>query len=203
MIEKVEDVMEIISLINDAVNYLISIITKLGPVSGIILIILESIIPVLPLSVFIALNGASFGYFFGFIISWISTCFGCFLSFVLVRRYFKKKFDKYLGKNDVKRVKKIKKRIDKIKFTSLVLVIALPFTPAFAVNIAAGLSNMDIRKFIIAILIGKLSIVYFWTYVGKSLIESMMDLKTIIIVCILLTFAYIVSKIVSKKMNFS
>ena len=194
--------MEIVNVINDVINYFIDIITKLGPVSGIILIILESIIPVLPLSVFIALNGASFGYLFGFIISWASTCVGCALSFILVRKFFKKSFDKYISKKDTKRVKRIKKRIDKIKFSSLVLIIALPFTPAFAVNIAAGLSNMDFRKFMAAIIIGKLSIVYFWTYVGKSLIESMMDLKTVITVCLLLLIAYIISKFVSKKMKF-
>ena len=194
--------MEIIGTINEVINYFVELMMKLGPISGIILIVLESIIPVLPLSVFIALNGASFGYLFGFIISWASTCVGCALSFTLFRKCFKKSFDKYIGKKEAKRVKKIKRRIDKISFTSLVLIIALPFTPAFAVNIAAGLSNMDFRKFMAAILIGKLSIVYFWTYVGKSLIESMMDIKAIITVCVLLIIAYIISKLVSKKMKF-
>ena len=194
--------MEIINTINETITYFVDLITKLGPISGVILVVLESIIPVLPLSVFIALNGASFGYLFGFIISWLSTCFGCVLSFIFVRLVFKDKFDKYISKKEAKRVKKIRKSIDKIKFTSLVLIIALPFTPAFAVNIAAGLSEISFRKFLIAILIGKLSIVYFWTYVGKSLIESMMDIKAIITVCLLMLVAYIISKIISKKMKF-
>jgi len=194
--------MEIINSINNLIQYMIEVITKLGPISGVILVVLESIIPVLPLSVFIALNGASFGYVFGFIISWLATCFGCVLSFIFFRQVFKDRFDRYISKKEAKRVKKIRKRIDKIKFTSLVLIIALPFTPAFAVNIAAGLSNISFRKFLIAILIGKLSIVYFWTYVGKSLIESMMDLKSVITICLLMLVAYIISKIVSKKMKF-
>lgn len=193
--------MEIVELVNNFATYLINIMSHLGPISGIVLIILESILPFLPLSVFIALNGASFGYVFGYIISWFSTCIGCLISFLIFRKIFKNKFDKLLSKKNVKQIKKIKKKFSTITFSALVLIIALPFTPAFAVNIAAGLSDMSLRKFMIAILIGKLSITYFWTYIGKSLLESMMDFKTIITVALLLLGAYIISKLVSKKLK--
>lgn len=193
--------MEIVELVNNFATYLINIMSHLGPISGIVLIILESILPFLPLSVFIALNGASFGYVFGYIISWVSTCIGCLLSFLIFRKIFKNKFDKLLSKKNVKQIKKIKEKFSTITFSALVLIIALPFTPAFAVNIAAGLSDMSLRKFMIAILIGKLSITYFWTYIGKSLLESMMDFKTIITVALLLLGAYIISKLVSKKLK--
>lgn len=193
--------MEIVELVNNFATYLINIMSHLGPISGIVLIILESILPFLPLSVFIALNGASFGYVFGYIISWVSTCIGCLISFLIFRKIFKNKFDKLLSKKNVKQIKKIKKKFSTITFSALVLIIALPFTPAFAVNIAAGLSDMSLRKFMIAILIGKLSITYFWTYIGKSLLESMMDFKTIITVALLLLGAYVISKLVSKKLK--
>lgn len=193
--------MEIVELVNNFATYLINIMSHLGPISGIVLIILESILPFLPLSVFIALNGASFGYVFGYIISWVSTCIGCLLSFLIFRKIFKNKFDKLLSKKNVKQIKKIKEKFSTITFSALVLIIALPFTPAFAVNIAAGLSDMSLRKFMIAILIGKLSITYFWTYIGKSLLESMMDFKTIITVALLLLGAYVISKLVSKKLK--
>ena len=193
--------MEIIDLVNKLVVYLVGIMSHLGPLSGVILIILESILPFLPLSVFIALNGASFGYLFGFFISWISTCIGCVISFYLFRKLFKKKFNKFMLKDERKKVMRIKRKFDNIKLSTLVLIIALPFTPAFAINIAAGLSEMSFRKFFVALLIGKLSIVYFWTYIGKSLIESMMDIKTIIIVVILLFISYVVSKLINKKLK--
>ena len=48
---------------------------------GMSLIILESIIPMLPLAVFIAINMLVFGNIIGFILSWISTIIGCTLSF--------------------------------------------------------------------------------------------------------------------------
>ena len=193
--------MEIIDTINNLATYLINLMSNLGPLSGIVLIILESILPFLPLSVFIALNGASFGYVFGFFISWISTCIGCVLSFLLFRKLFRNKFDKFISKKDIEKINNAKNKFDKIKLSTLVLIVALPFTPAFAVNIAAGLSKISLKKFLTAILIGKLSITYFWTYIGKSLIESMMDIKTIIIVAILLLVSYIISRVINKKLK--
>ena len=72
--------MEIVELVNNFATYLINIMSHLGPISGIVLIILESILPFLPLSVFIALNGASFGYVFGYI---ISSSYNNFCTFIL------------------------------------------------------------------------------------------------------------------------
>lgn len=191
-------------MIEGVINNIIDILQTIGPISGVILVLLESIFPVLPLAVFIALNVTSFGYVFGFIISWISTCIGCLISFYFFRYFFRGKLEKYLNKKknkSIKQAKKIKKKIDRISFTNLVLIIALPFTPAFLINIAAGLSKISKEKFIFALLIGKLSIVYFWGYIGKSFIDSMMDIGTIIKICLLLVGAYILSKIVGKKMN--
>ena len=193
--------MGIVDTINNLVKYLTDTMSSLGPFSGVVLVILESILPFLPLSVFIALNGASFGYVLGFIISWISTCIGCVISFFVFRKLFQKRFNRFISNRDKEAIKRIKKRFDNIKLSTLVLIVALPFTPAFAVNIAAGLSKMSFKKFLMAILIGKLSIVYFWTYIGKSLIESMMDIKAVITVSILLIISYIVSKLINKKLR--
>ena len=63
------------------------ILISLGPIAGVFLIIIESMIPILPLAVFITLNMVSFGSFFGFLISWLSTVIGCMLSFSLFRHF--------------------------------------------------------------------------------------------------------------------
>ena len=41
----------------------------------------------------------------------------------------------------------------------------------------------------------------FWGYVSKSLIESITDINTIIIVSLMLVVAYMVSKVVGKKVD--
>lgn len=185
--------------IDTFVQLVTSYLQQFGIPFGILLIILESMIPILPLGVFIAFNMMAFGGILGFIISWIATCVGCLLSYL----FFSKLFSKFIIKRASKREKldKVVKSMISINFSKLVLIVALPFTPAFLVNIACGLVKVNFKKFIAAILIGKISIVYFWGFVGKSLLESIMDIKTVIIVLVLLLISYILSKIVSKKLE--
>ena len=171
-----------------------------GIICGIFLILLESIIPVLPLGVFIAMNINAYGFVVGFVISWLATCFGCFLSYTLFR-FVGNKLLKLLSKKDLKRIKKGTKRIRNLEFSNLVLLIALPFTPAFLINIIAGLSNVSRKKFMAAILLGKLFIVYFWGFIGKSFIESMSDIRILVSIAVILIIAYIFSKIVAKKFD--
>ena len=82
-----------------------------------------------------------------------------------------------------------------MKFEELTVIIAIPFTPAFLVNIAAGLSNMSYKKFIGSLLIGKVFLVYFWGFVGVSLIESIKNPIYLVRVGILVLVAYIISKL--------
>ena len=79
------------------------------------------------------------------------------------------------------------------------MIIALPFTPSFLVNIAAGLSNVNKRKYIIALLVGKIFLVIFWGFVGTSLISSFKNPINLLYISLLLGACFIVSKIVSKK----
>jgi uncharacterized membrane protein YdjX (TVP38/TMEM64 family) len=60
---------------------------------------------------------------------------------------------------------------------------------------------MSRRKFLAAIIIGKIFMLIFWGYVSKSFIESMTDINTIIIISLMLIVAYVISKIVSKKVD--
>ena len=176
-------------------NEITSVMSNFGFISGVLLIILESMIPVLPLSVFIALNIITFGRLFGFLISWISTVIGCMIAFFICRK-LKDKYDKKYKKD--KDIGKFRKTIDKLSYTNLVLIIALPFTPAFAVNIGAGLSNISPKKYFAAIMVGKIPMVYFWGFIGKSFLESITDIYTIMQIIVLLIIAYLVSKVVSK-----
>lgn len=183
------------TIINDTVNIITNFMNNFGIVSGIFLIILESMLPILPLGVFVALNIISFGEIIGFIISWISTVVGCMMAFYLCR-LLKEKYEKKYKKDT--KIKKFRKRIDEISLSNLVLILALPFTPAFAVNIGAGLSNINPKKYFIALLIGKIPMVYFWGFIGKSFLESITDIYTIMQIIAMLILAYLVSKIVNK-----
>lgn len=182
-------------IIEKFIDYVINIMGNFGFISGFLLIILESMIPVLPLAVFIALNIMTFGALFGFILSWIATITGCMISFFLSRK-LKNKFENKYTNNE--NIKKIKKNINKISYSNLVIILALPFTPAFAINIAAGLTNIDYKKYFSALVIGKLPMVYFWGFIGKGLLESITDPYTIAQIITMMIIAYFASKVANR-----
>lgn len=160
---------------------------------GGLVVVLESILPFLPLAVFIAINVIAFGSVGGFILSYIATIIGCTISFYLVRKL--KKVRKY------KKVDKLIQKFETLKFSSLVIITAIPFTPAFSINIAAGLSNMEYKKFLFVLIISKLSIIYFWGFVGTTLLESITDIGVLIQIGIILITTFILSKLVMKHFD--
>lgn len=165
---------------------------------GLFIVLLESIIPALPLSVFIAINVIAFGSIVGFIISWIGTMIGCIISYFIFNQISSIAYKKLSNKQSI--INFIKK-IDKINFSNLVLIMAMPFTPAFSINIAAGLSEMKFKKYFFALLCSKIFIVYFWAFISATFLESITDIKIIIEILILILGAFILSKIVNKKYN--
>ena len=184
-------------VINNLEELLLNSPPFLGFFLGMFIIMLESMIPMLPLAVFIVINVILFGGVIGFLMSWVATIVGCLLMFAISRKYFSNFFDKKT-KNS-KRIKKIMHSINEMKFSTLVLITALPFTPAFLINIGSGLSKMSYKKFLINIILSKAVGVYFWGYIGTSLIESITDVKVLIKLGLLLGITYIISKIIMNK----
>ena len=190
-----------VEYVNKFVDYCTNFISDGGLLFGFFLILLESFIPVLPLGVFVALNVNAFGGVVGILLSWIATCLGCFLSYTFFSFLSSRFLHKFLSSKTLEKVNKAIGKFQKISFSNLVLVIALPFTPAFLINIICGIAGVSRRKFLFSIFIGKVFMITFWGYVSKSLIESITDINTIIIVSLMLVTAYIISKIVSKRVD--
>ena len=91
--------------------------------------------------------------------------------------------------------------IKNVSLSRLTVISSIPFTPAFLINIVAGLTKLPKRKFIISIIVSKIFLVYFWGFIGKSLLESFTDIKTITTIVIFLIIFYIISKILEKKFD--
>ena len=180
------------------VDYVVSLFEQIGPMGGFILVMLESILPPLPLGVIVGFNMISFGKLFGFIMSYIATILGCVLSFVLFRYLFKGKFTKHFSKKNQDSINKWKNKLTNIKLPTLAILVALPVTPSFAVNIAAGLSDMSLRKFIVAICVGKPAMLFFYGYIAVSVMESLKDPMNLVKVLALMIGVYVISKIVEK-----
>ena len=191
--------MELLKDIDKIITTIFENLGALAPILACLLILVESMLPVLPLAVFITINFHYMGILLGFLISHVLTCIGCYLSFKLCRTKLKKYFDKQLDKKEHHKLKVFMKRLNELKLEQLAVIIAIPFTPAFIVNIAAGLSNMNTKKFMTSIVIGKVFLVYFWGFVGTSILDSFKNPYIIIRIVIMLGLAFLISKIINKK----
>ena len=183
------------------IDYSTNFISSGGIPFGFFLVFIECFIPILPLSVFIALNVNAFGLFTGVFMSWIATSLGSYLCYLLFYIFEKKLSKKIISK---KLIYGIKKKIDTFKnisFSNLVLLITLPFTPAFLINIVGGLAKIPKDKFLVALVIGKVFSTTFWGYIGKSFLSSLTDVKSLIFIGITLIIAFVISKTVGHKMN--
>lgn len=195
MISMLETIKEILLIIVDFIQ-------NSGVVGAVIscgLISIESIVPIMPLILFVTINFLVFGKILGFILSWIFTILGCIMSYYIFKNGFGKKFDNLTENKEL--LKKYKKSFKDISVVNLALLIALPFTPAFMVNIAAGLVKMDFKKYLTALLIGKISLVYYMGFIGLSLIESIKNPMVLIKIAILLLITYIISIILKKLLK--
>lgn len=179
-------------------NFILSI-GPLGYILSCILIILESILPILPLSVFSTILIYKFGYLIGFLLGYICTIIGCIISYNLFSGKLSIKFKNYVKKKDKDKLNKVVKKIENIKFTTLCLLIALPFTPQFLINISCGLVGISKKKYILSLMIGKIFLIIFWGYIGTSLINSFRNPINIIYIIVLLSICFVISKLISKK----
>ena len=193
--------MEIVELMKNIDVWLNDFLLNLGvwaPILASILIVVEGTLAFLPLFVFVTVNVLVLGSIVGGILSWICTVIGSFLAFTLFRKGFSKLFDKHINKG---KVKKFMKLIDKLKFTQLVLIISIPFAPSFFINMGAGLSHVNARKYFYSLLVGKVLTVMYCGILGTSLKEALTNPSAIIKIFVLVGSAYLFSFIVSKRFN--
>lgn len=160
------------------------------------LMTIESIVPMIPLIALVTINILVMGKVIGFIASWVFTILGCCISYFIFRKGFGNKFEKLTENKEL--LKKYKKVLKDISLGKLVLIIAMPFTPAFMVNIVAGLVKMDFKKYFVALLIGKLSMVYFLAYIGTSFVESITNPLILVKIILILAGTYLLYYIVNK-----
>lgn len=185
--------------VTETIEGLISSMGFFAPFFACLLILVESMIPILPLCTFITINFISFGTLGGFIISWLFTCLGCFLSYYLVKGGFRSWYETRISTAPL--LDKCLNYVNNLSMPTFTMLLAMPFTPAFMINIAAGLVNMNFKKFFCSILISKIFMVYFWGYIGVGIIESFTSPwilgRIVVIVCL----AYVASSIVKKMVG--
>lgn len=187
--------------LTELINMATEMVQSGGFIIGFLLIIIEAFLPVLPLGAFVTLNVNAFGILPGLLLSWIAAIIGSYLMYLLCYYISTKVIYKFIKKETKEKVVAKMSTFKNIKLTNLVLIITLPFAPSCFINLLAGISNISKEKYLLSLIIGKAFMISFWAYIGMSLIESLTDIKAIIFILLILLIAYIISKVISKKLK--
>ena len=145
------------------------------------------------------LVGPILGGILGIVLSWIFCVIGSFTMFIGTRRSFGKKFRKKM--EDSPKANGFMNIIDGLTYSQLVLITSIPFSPSFFINLGAGLSKINERKYFCALLVGKFAEMLFLGYVGVSLIECLTQPLALIKVGIIVVLGYLFSVGINKKFN--
>ncbi|MCM3651133.1 TVP38/TMEM64 family protein [Metabacillus litoralis] len=170
-----------------------------GPFFAILLPLVEAFFPFLPLVVFIVANANSFGLWLGFFLSWIGACLGAIIVFIIMRKLGKLKFFQRLREKNA--IKKLLTWIERRGFSPLFLIFCFPFTPSSAINVVAGLSRINIWQFILAVLSGKLVMIFMVSFIGQDIRALLTQPIRSIIAGIVIFLLWFVGKKVEKRLN--
>ncbi|MBE1555045.1 TVP38/TMEM64 family protein [Sporosarcina limicola] len=171
----------------------------LGPFVGLLLPFIESFLPFLPLFVFVFANASAYGLWYGFILSWAGAVVGSYAVFLIIRKYGRNRFLRFLTKSV--RIQKLIKWVDRNGFGPLFILICFPFTPSALVNLVAGLSDMKKTHYLFTLMAGKFVMIFTISYIGydlKALLTQPIQTAKVIILIISL---WLVGKWFEKRLN--
>ncbi len=171
----------------------------LGPLVGILLPFIEAFLPFLPLFVIVVANVNAFGLFWGFIISWVGTILGSYAVFLIVRKYGQHPRLHFFTQR--KRIKKLIKWVDMNGLSPLFVLLCFPFTPSVLVNIVAGLSHIHRHFYLLAVIIGKLVMIFSMSFVGQDITELLHNPVKLILSVIAIFLLWVLGKAVEVRLN--
>lgn len=171
----------------------------LGPIPGILLPMLEAFLPFLPLFLFVMANANAFGLWFGFLFSWMGACAGALLVFFLVRKYGQKRILNFVKRHP--QVQKLMTWVERRGFGPLFVLLCFPFTPSAVVNIVAGLSKISMAQYMLAVLTGKMVMIFTISFVGYDIRALITQPVRTAIVAVVIFILWFVGKRIEVRMN--
>ncbi|MEH7276517.1 TVP38/TMEM64 family protein [Neobacillus vireti] len=170
-----------------------------GPLPGIVLPMIEAFLPFLPLVIFVMANASAFGLWLGFLYSWVGSCLGALLLFLLIRRYGQKRLFSFLSKHQ--KVRKLMDWVDRHGFGPLFLLLCFPFTPSVIVNVVAGLSKISMYQYMLAVAVGKMVMIFTISFVGYDLRSLITQPYRTGIVLVVIFILWYVGKRIEVRLN--
>ena len=180
-------------------QHLLDSFEGLGPLVPILLAMVESFVPPLPLIAIVALNVAAHGPVMGFLYSWCGVALGGSLMFTFWRRMVKRFFWRHASKYEWFR--RAQKWVSNCDTSALFTLAMLPFTPTSFLHLTFGISDFDGRRYILTLLAGKAVMVAMMAVFGQSLTSAMENPLYLLLAVALWVGMYFASKLFCRKHN--
>lgn len=172
----------------------------LGPLAPILLAMIESLIPVLPLVAIVTLNVAAHGMVLGFLYSWIGSALGSTLVFLFFRRLVKPYVLRFVLRHP--KIEKARNWVNgKLKWQALFFIIIMPFTPSSFVNFAIGISDFNEKLYIKVMVTAKIIMLVLLSLFGQSVVQSLKNPAFLFVAVGMALVLYLISKYINKKNN--
>ncbi|RFU62144.1 TVP38/TMEM64 family protein [Peribacillus glennii] len=170
-----------------------------GPIPGLLLPLLEAFLPFLPLVVFVLANASAFGLWLGFLFSWLGSVTGAMLVFFIFRKYGQKRLLRFLLKN--RQVQRLMNWVDRHGFGPLFLLLCFPFTPSAVINVVAGLSKISPFQYALAVLAGKMVMIFTISFVGYDIVSLIHKPARTVIVLLIIVILWYAGKRMEIRLN--
>ncbi|EIT84526.1 hypothetical protein A374_14390 [Fictibacillus macauensis ZFHKF-1] len=184
---------------NENIQHLLGQYRDLGFLPGILLPLLEAIIPVIPLVVIVVGNAAAYGFWLGSLYSWIGAVLGSVIVFYAVRKLGQKKFLHFVTKH--KKIAKMLGWMERHGFGTLFLIYCFPFTPSALINVIAGLSRINQKTFVLSVTLGKLVMISIISFIGYDFMNVIKSPLKLGLAALGILVLWVGGKMVESKMK--
>lgn len=170
-------------------------ISSMGMFAGVGLAMIEAFFPPLPLILFVTINVMAFGFWTGYLYSWLGSCIGSIIVFLVIKKFGQKRFQQKIAKNE--KIYNIFNWIKDKGFTPIFFLLTFPFTPSIVVCGLAALAGIKNREYISALVLGKLIMIFSLSFIGfniRAFVEQ--PLKSILLISITFAISLIGKKVI-------
>ena len=136
-----------------------------GPLAILLMEMIQALLAPIPGQAIEAVSGYLYGPWVGTLWPMIGMAIGSFITFSLARRFGRPLVIRFIGQQSMARLDDLERRGGAPFFF---LIWLLPFAPDDLACVAAGLTAMSIRQFMVLMLIGRLPGVFVSVWVGSN-----------------------------------
>ncbi|WP_057913927.1 TVP38/TMEM64 family protein [Peribacillus muralis] len=159
-----------------------------------VLMFVQNSFTIIPLILLLTINVAIFGFLYGYLWSWLTSVAASGLIFYAARNWFQELLSKKLGK-------KWEDNVEEHGFMYVFTGRIFPLIPTSLINLAAGVSSVTFKDFLLATALGNLIYFFFLSLIPYGLLTVEMNQYSLAALALLFLLLFMIYKRVKKKKN--